>query len=216
MRKSKLPKPDLVLRNFPLEKVLPCMEKVTQHVALHPDNFWLATPRQACFCGKKSTLQMTKCQDCDEWFHHKCTGLTEEQAAQLDDWTCGYCLEGPDEDGNCHWKLVIPQPKKGAAPVPPIRNVDASPRMQGIDTDVNATLDSWEDIEAFCRESGRKLNLEMMKNRKRAAELVKAAGHHVGDEMSAGGLATRVADDRLVDEFVGIGLIESDLVQGFD
>lgn len=210
-----MPKPDLVLRNFPLQKVLSCLEKVTEHVALHPDDFWLAAPRQACFCGKKSTLKMTKCHDCDEWFHHKCTGLTEEQATQLDGWKCGYCSDRPDDNGNCQWTRPIPKPKRGAAPVPPVRNVNSTPRARGLNTDADATLDSWGEIVAFCGESGQKLNLEMMQNRKKAAELVKSAGHHVGDEMSAGGLATRVVDDRLVDEFVGIGLIESDLVGAF-
>jgi hypothetical protein len=100
--------------------------------------------------------------------------------------------------------------------VPPVRNVNATPRAQGLNTDADATLDSWGEILAYCGESGQKLNLEMRENRKKAAELVKSAGHHVGDEMSAGGLATRVVDDRLVDEFVGIGLIESDLVGAFD
>ena len=209
-------KPDLELRKFPLQKVFPCLDTITDHVVIHPDDFWQDAPRQACFCGKKSTLQMTKCQDCDEWFHHKCTGLTEEQAAQLDGWTCGYCSDGPDEDGNCRWTRPIPKPKRGAAPVPPVRNVNATPRMQGLNTDADATLDSWDDIVTFCRDLGKKLNLEMMKNRKKAAELVKAAGHHVGDEMSAGGLATRAVDDRLADEFIGIGLIDSSSVEGLD
>ena len=196
--------------------MIPCLEKITGHVALHPDDVWPAAPRQACFCAKKSTLQMTKCQECDEWFHHKCTGLGEEEAAGLDAWTCGYCSEEPDADGNCQWTREIPKPKKGSAPVPPVRNISMTPRVSRIDTELEPTLDSWEEIEAFCRKSAWKLNLEMMKNRTKAAELVKAAGHHVGDEMSEGGLATRAVDDRLADEFIGIGLIESDLVDNFD
>ena len=134
---------------------------------------------------------MTKCQECDEWFHHKCTGLGEEEAAGLDAWTCGYCSEEPDDDGNCQWTREIPEPKKGSATVPPVRNINMTPRVNGIDTELEPTLDSWAEIEAFCRKSAWKLNLE-------------------------GGLAARAVDDRLADEFIGIGLIESDLVDNFD
>lgn len=200
-------KPDLELRKFPIQKVLPALKKINQYVVLHPDEGWDAAPRQACFCGKKSTQQMTKCESCDEWFHHKCTGLNQSDASILEHWKCGYCCTAPDSDGNCSWSLAIPKPKRGNAPAAPLRNIAQTPRSLGLETDGTARIRTWAQIVKHCEDEGRKLNILMMKNRAKAAELVKAAGHHVGDEMSGGGLAVRAVDDRLADEFIAEGLI---------
>lgn len=161
-----------------------------------------------CYCGKKNTEQMTLCGHCDEWFHHKCIGLNQRSAAALDNFECGWCINKPDEDGNCVWGLPLVQTKKGVDRPVPVRNIDRTPRACGIDPLIDEKLESWERIQAHCADEGKKINLEMAKKRKQAAELVKDAGHHVGDEMSLGGLAVRAADDRLVDDFVGEGLIE--------
>jgi hypothetical protein len=209
IRKNKLQKPDLILRKFPIVKVLEALKSINTCIALHPVEGWEKPARIACFCGKKSNGQMTKCATCDEWSHHKCTGMTDAAARQVDAWKCGYCIGEPDEDGNCKWNLPIPVPTRGAAPVAPLRNIVDTPKVKGLDTDSVTKLTSWGDVAEFCRKSGRDLNLVMMKNRVKAAKLVKEAGHHVGDEMSGGGLAVRAVDDRLVDEFLADGIMES-------
>jgi hypothetical protein len=186
------------------------LDSINGLVVLHPDDFWTKAGRLTCFCRKKSNGQMTKCGECFEWYHHKCTGLSEVQAKGMDDWKCGYCAGTPDKDGNCKWIYEIPKPKRGVAPVADVRNISRTPRLMSEDTDAAAELTSWADVIEYCRKSGKQLNLIMMKNRALAAKLVKEAGHHVGDEMSGGGLATRAVDDRLVDEFVGEGILDFD------
>ena len=201
-------KPDLVLRKFPIQEVLKASKLVNSCIILHPDEGWVKPERIACFCGKKSNKQMTMCGTCDEWFHHKCTGLSEALASVLVNWTCGYCLGEPDEDGICKWNLPVPVPSRGVAPVAPVRKTVDTPRAMNLDTNSIDRLRSWGDVVEFCRKSGVTLNLLMMKNRVKAAKIVKTAGHHVGDEMSGGGLAVRAVDDRLVDEFLADGIMD--------
>lgn len=147
------------------------------------------------------------CGHCDEWFHHKCIGLTEAAAKDMVDFECGWCKNKPDNDGNCAWGLPLVKTKKGIDRPVPMRNIASVPRTLGIDPNEDEKLDTWEKILAHCAAEGKKINLDMAKKLQQAATLVKDAGHHVGDEMSMGGLRTRAVDAHLVDDFVGEGLI---------
>lgn len=152
---------------------------------------------------------MTLCGTCDEWFHHTCVGLDEASAAASVNWECGWCKCKPDKDGKCVWSLPLIKDKKGVDRAVRMRHSSQTPRALGIDPGEQEKLDTWEKIVGHCRTAGKKLNLDMAKKRVKAAALVKEAGHHVGDEMIAGGLQVRAVDDRLVNDFMEQGLIDS-------
>lgn len=149
------------------------------------------------------------CGDCDEWFHHKCVGLDEASAAASLNWACGWCKCKPDKDGHCTWSLPLIKDSKGVDRAVRMRHISQTPRVLGIDPNEEEKLDTWVKIVTHCKAAGKRLNLDMAKKRVKAAALVKDAGHHVGDEMIAGGLQSRAVDDRLVNDFIEQGLIDA-------
>jgi COMPASS component SPP1 len=43
-----------------------------------------------CLCQQKYVEGevMLACEKCDEWYHPKCLGISEEEAEKLDNWIC--------------------------------------------------------------------------------------------------------------------------------
>ena len=43
-----------------------------------------------CLCQQKYVEGevMLACEKCDEWYHPKCLGISEEEADKLDNWMC--------------------------------------------------------------------------------------------------------------------------------
>ncbi len=193
------------MRQFPLEVVVAESKKVTQRIVFHPDQLRHQVKRQRCFCGNVSNDRMLLCDTCQEWYHCDCIGVTKKEAATLQGWKCGYCFEPPDAAGDCVWKMDIPQGKRKKAKVAPSRNVSQTPRELGIDPE-GADLvwegpDTWDKIVDLAREGGRKINLEQKRHKAAAAKILKEGGHHIVDEMTAGGVQARGVSNALADEF---------------
>jgi hypothetical protein len=131
MRKSPLQKPDKVLRYFPLEVVAEWGKKISGVLLLHPDPLHHGVPRQRCFCKTKSTNKMLLCDGCDEWYHHGCIGVDEEEAAAAVNWRCGYCLAAAADDGNRAWSLAVPQGNRKRPKIAPSRNDADAPKARG-------------------------------------------------------------------------------------
>ncbi len=214
MRKSPLKKPDQILRFSPLDVVLEQSKIVSKVLLFHPDKIRRDIPRQRCFCNTKSNGQMLLCEACDEWYHFRCIGVTEEEARAADNWQCGYCVGRPDADGNRDWTLAIPQGKRKKAKVAPARNDADTPRARGVqphgDEVVHQGPSSWADCVALAREGGRKINMTEAKYKKKAMQIVKQGGHHVVDAVTLGGVQARGVDATLVDDLIGQGMLEAD------
>ena len=156
---------------------------------------------------------MVLCDGCNEWFHFDCVGITAEAAQGDDNWRCGYCRGQLGPDGKRVWNLPVPQGKRKRQKVAPTRSDADTPKQRGVNPENNEELvgpASWEDIVSLAREGGRKINEKEAKLKRRAAVLVKEGGHHVVDEMALGGVAARGVDNILVDDFLGLGMLEDD------
>lgn len=213
VRDSPLQKPDIVLRQFSLQKVFEASKRVHKTLLFHSMPFRFERDRQSCFCGCKSNNKMVLCDGCHEWFHLDCVGITGDAAEEDDAWRCGYCLAAPDGAGNRIWTLNIPQGKRKRKKVAGPRNDAKTPKALGIDPFVNKEIvgpSEWADFVALAKEGGRKINEKEAKLKRRAQVLVKEGGHHVVDEVSLGRVVARPVDATLVDDLVGQGLLRDD------
>ena len=211
--KSALAKPDKVLRYFHLEEVVKASQNVSKVLLFHPHPFRHLVQRMRCFCGKLPNNKMLLCEECMEWFHLDCVGLTEQEAQLEKTWHCGYCRTQPDRDGNRKWGLAIPQGKRKRAKVAPFRNDSKMPKALGISADDNQILEGpvdWDDFVRLAKDGARKINECEMKYKKQAERLMQEGGHHIVDEVGLGGVQARVVDSTLVDDFLGQGLLEVD------
>lgn len=75
------------------EEVVVCeglsVERVKDDDPFSPDG------KQYCICLGKETKFMVQCDDCDEWFHFACVGLSE--APDTDTWYCDKCKVRPSD-----------------------------------------------------------------------------------------------------------------------
>lgn len=212
VRKKKLVKPDTVLRFFPLEKVLPSVEKVSRRLLFHPQPIRHVAKRQACFCKKASDAWMLRCGQCHERFHKSCVGAHALDGQDEKNWRCGFCLGDVDGEGNRVWILKRLKKNKVEVEVVKSRNDMASPSAKGIDTegaDEEAVGPStWKELVLEAEIGGMKTNRKLKELRDKAGKAMKEAGHHVVDEMIGGGVGPRVVNDRLADELLHNGFIE--------
>lgn len=160
---------------------------------------------------------MLLCEECDEWYHNACIGVDEEEAKAAVNWRCGYCQAAPDDEGNREWSLAVPQGKRKRAKVAPIRNDAHTPKARRVqplgDETVFAGPASWADCQQLARDGGHKINIAEAKYKKKAMKIVKEGGHHIIDEMALGGVQARGVDNTMVDDLVGLGLLELDYEQ---
>ena len=202
MRRTALQKPDQILRHFPLVKVFEQSKRVNKVLLFSCDMLRREIPRQRCFCKTKSTKDMMLCEECAEWYHLACIGVTQEEAEAAADWRCGYCQGAPDNDGFRTWQSRIPQGNRKRPKVALARNDNATPRARGIqplgDDVVSVGPSCWEECVELARTGARKINLAEAKNKKKALQLVNEGGHHIVDEVSLGGVRAREVDGALV------------------
>ena len=69
---------------------------------------------------------------------------------------------------------------------------------------------------AEVKESSRRAAIKKRKLRDAVEQLIDEGGHHVVDAEGMAGLELRQADDGLVDEFVGAGAVDPDLLSDDD
>ncbi len=207
-------KPDKVLRYSALEKVIPAIQQLQRVILLHPDPIRHEKERKYCYCKKNATADMVLCDECHEWYHHKCVGVDEEQARADDDWRCGYCIGEPDEDGNRTWMSDIPLQAGKKKRMAPDRNDDDRPKALGYAPEKKVKVQvgpaDWAEIQAAVDEGGMKINREEQRKKKKVETILKEGGHHVVDEMTAAGLALRAVDGPLVDDLEGLGLLDDE------
>jgi hypothetical protein len=214
VRKAPGQLPNQELRFYPLVKVFEQSERISKVLLFSPDKICREIPRQRCFCNTKSNAQMMLCEECAEWYHVACIGMTQVEAEAAVDWCCGYCQSAPDADGDRTWMLAVPQGQRKRPKVAPVRNDVATPKARGVqpfnDDVVFDGPSSWDDCVELARTGGRKINLAEALNKKKALKIVNAGGHHVVDEVSLGGVQARGVDGALVDDLIGIGLLVPD------
>lgn len=207
-------KPDVELRKHPLEKVVAVSKEVTGRILFHKDQLCHEIDRRRCFCKTKSNGKMTLCEGCDEWYHHVCLGVTEEEARDLHDWRCGYCLDTAPEHGLCEWKSQIGQEKRKRPRVAPKRHISDTPRARGVQPfgmeHVMVGPSSWDEIVALAKGEGKKINLAEKRRMAKVAKLVKEGGHHVVDVVGAEGVEARAVDPTLADELLHLGLLDGE------
>lgn len=210
VRKAALPKPDHVLRNFPITTVQEKSKSVSKVLLFSSDEL-RRDPAPALLLQDQ---EMMLCEKCAEWYHLVCVGITEEEAHAAVDWRCGYCRALPDADGGRAWELPIPQGQRKRLKVAPARNDNATPKARGVqpfdDEVVYDGPSSWEECVELARDGARKINLAEANNKKKAMRLVNEGGHHVVDEVSLGGVRARGVDGALVDDLIGAGLLVED------
>lgn len=214
VRVAKAQKADLILRQYPLTKCMEAIPKLTSYVLLHPEPIVHQAKRKFCFCKTTTKKANVGCDECFEWYHEDCIGQSVADIKQMDNWKCGYCLEPPPGDGNCEWKIPIPQGGRRRQKKAPPRNINETPMALGRDYGCGEMEEvgpkSWSDIVKYTEEQGKAINIKLAKFRAQAAKLVKDAGHHIGDTVSGGGLEVRGVDDLLVDDFLGLGIMDDD------
>ena len=184
---------------------------------MHPDPISHKEERQRCFCRSRKKVKNEDylgCETCQEWYHKDCLGLSEEEKADLGNWECGYCCAVPDEDEFCEWNRVIPQGNRKRMKKAEKRHISETPKELGLTLDSSdrelVGMSSWADVQSYVAKEGQLLNLKMSKYRKKAATLIKKAGHHIGDTMSGGGLQMRGIDDTLVEDLLSNNILTED------
>ncbi len=211
MRAAPLKKPDIELRKYPLQKVLAVTKSVSGQILFHPEQFRRMEARPRCYCGHKSKANMVFCESCAEWYHLVCVGLTREGANGDDDWKCGYCREKSGRGAIRRWSMMIPAGSKLKEGPVPDRSVDDTPKARGVEADDVDMHEvgprTWAEIVALAKAGGKKINNLMQSQKRRAHEVLKDAGHHIVDEMAAGGLQMRHVDNTMVDDLLGQGLL---------
>jgi hypothetical protein len=209
-----LKKPDVELRKHPLSEVAKVSTELTQRILFHPEPFRVKVQRQRCICRAKSNNKMILCESCDQWFHFNCVDMTEEEAQKAKDWKCGYCAGGPGDGEKQSWVFVRKQASKKARPAIRERLVSETPKALGIDPHGDDEIEKgpvlWEDVVKMARDGGVKINQPEQRRAKKAAKLVEEGGHHLVDEMTAGGLAARGVDGALVDELLNLQLLDDE------
>ena len=153
------------------------------------------------------------CEECFEWFHEECVGISAEVVGKMEEWKCSFCSNAPDADGNRQWTLKVPKGRKGRAAPILVRNDRDTPKANGMQMDDELAYSgptNWAEIERYTADKGKALNIKLQKYKKQAEKLVKEAGHHIGDTMVAGGLVDREADDELVEDLIANDIMEED------
>lgn len=212
IRRCALQKPDKYLRHSPLVKVIPAIKKLQRVLVMHPDPIRREVVRKYCYCKTIPNAKMILCDNCNEWYHHACVGMDEEEARAAEDWRCGYCLAEPDDEGNRKWTLPLPKVTSKRRKHPASRNDDETPCALGLDPNKRNKIlvgpGSWDEIKALTRAEGQRINLEEQRKKKQALKVLGQGGHHVVDEMSSAGLSLRPVDGTLVDDLEGQGLLD--------
>lgn len=207
-------KPDKGLRKFPLSKVIAANEKLQRVFLMHPDPIRHKVERKYCICKTKADKKMVCCDECDEWFHYRCVGISEEAAKAARDWRCGYCRSNPDDEGNRTWSLKIREGKRKRKTVALVRNDDDTPKALQFDASVTNMVEvgpkSWSEIAQQTQMGARKINLEEARRRKQAKKILNEGGHHVVDEVTLGGVGPRQVDGALVDDLLELGLLDGE------
>lgn len=206
MRQAPLRKPDQYLRVGTLLFANSVQDALKKRVLFHPLPIRHQVPRKRCFCRRKTDNKMVLCEGCDEWYHLDCVGLDEAEAQGADDWQCGYCQSALEEDGTRAWNLAIPQGKYKKPRVAKPRMDGKTPRALGITPEGMEMVDvgpsTWEEIVLTARAGAMKLRRAEEAYKKKAAQLVKAGGHHVVDQMGLGGVEPRPITNELLDDLI--------------
>ena len=167
MRKKKMPKPDKLLRKYPLEKVIPAGKELRQVLLFNSDPIWPNIEHRFCLCHGAQNSHMLGCEGCNEWYHGGCLALKGEAfkaAASDNDWRCGFCLADVDEDGEVqHWVGEVSASLKKNNKAQLTRNIGDTPRAKGIELDdpweEAQIIPSWEEVVQEVREGAKKIRL---------------------------------------------------------
>lgn len=215
MRKKKMPKPDKLLRKYPLEKVIPAGKELRQVLLFNSDPIWPNIEHRFCLCHGAQNSHMLGCEGCNEWYHGGCLALKGEAfkaAASDNDWRCGFCLADVDEDGEVqHWVGEVSASLKKNNKAQLTRNIGDTPRAKGIELDdpweEAQIIPSWEEVVQEVREGAKKIRLEEKARKGKAVRALKRGGHHIVDERANGGVKKRVVDGALIDEMAEAGML---------
>jgi hypothetical protein len=74
-----------------LQQLLPEAETLLADVSEHVDTIHSVTKRY-CFCRQAYHGQMIGCDNCEDWFHFNCAGLSKAQADKCDKYICVRCI----------------------------------------------------------------------------------------------------------------------------
>jgi hypothetical protein len=78
-----MPKPDKVLRIWPLKEVERSVSQLKRVLLLHPKPIVEELPVQYCVCKKgerkkgRESTEMVQCDGCWDWFHFDCAGIED-------------------------------------------------------------------------------------------------------------------------------------------
>lgn len=208
-----MPKPDFALRSRPLKEVDAAMKLLRLVVLFHPDEICKAVPAKYCVCGKgerkagAKSLKMIQCDECLEWFHSDCAGLSDAEVDTAGDWKCEWCINGADKEGNQRWISGRKRPK--------LRHVNDRPVQHGAIVghdrpQAYSAPRDWEGKVAEVKELSRRKAVKKRKLEVAVQGLVDEGGHHVVDAEGLNGLVRRTVDENLVDEMVGAGMVNPD------
>jgi hypothetical protein len=185
-----------------------------RRVALfHPDVVSKELPAKFCICRKgerlmgRRTKMMTTCDECLEWYHNDCAGLSDEPLGENEPWTCEFCLNDVDHLGYQRWFSGRRKPKK--------RHVLDTPRAKRDRNDPEALVEfssprTWDGKERETKERSRRAGIKKRKLQEAAASLIDGKSHHLTDAEGLAGLEQRAVDDGVVDEMLDQELIQDD------
>jgi len=154
---------------------------------------------------------MVVCDECQEWFHLDCLGLTEDEARALPSFVCGWCRSTHqvelDDQELVAWDSVKVPVTAYAVEVDTsvsLRHPDVTPAVQATKrrrVDMQWTgCQTWEDLEALIVEDAKRILRLEIADKTKADEIINKLGHH-GKDMSAGGRTVDAPiDDNLRDQ----------------
>lgn len=154
---------------------------------------------------------MVVCEECQEWFHLECLGITEDEARALPSFVCGWCqstltVEVKDQElvvwNVC--KVPVAACVAGISTAVSLRHPDITPVVQAAKrrrVEEHWTgCQTWAELEALIVEDAERITRLEVADKQQADEIIKGLGHH-GKDMSAGGRTVDAPiDDNLRDQ----------------
>lgn len=139
---------------------------------------------------------MVQCDECLEWFHYMCIGLSAQDVKNLGpQYVCGWCsavecAQVSDGKRVRVWNgETVTGPKRSKLNL--VRDPSDSPKEKGrakkrIEEDWKG-FETWEDVTSFCSEESKKVEEAVKRGKKKARELMTNPSHHAGDTRGPGG-----------------------------
>lgn len=212
LRRRPRQKPDLFLRKQPTREVVKALLLLKDVILFSPDAICGEGDVRYCYCGLPASLQMVQCDECAEWYHYKCAGVTAANVRGDAEYQRGYCLGEQNDDGLQVWlgdvmrgrkvvrKVVIPDRDPNLAP-------SKLPKKKGGRREWFGPC-NWAELVEQIRAHSADIKKKIEKQVKAVEGLAGGAGHHIGDHVVAGRLEARDITPDLLDELVVLGEID--------